>query len=56
MFGRSKTVVLAATMLDAGYLMLDILEFASSEIGKHPVSSNQYPKSPHIINDFHYNG
>ena len=55
MFGRDKTVVFTATMLDAGYLMLDILEFSASEVRKHPVSRNQYPGSRDITNDFHYN-
>jgi hypothetical protein len=39
MFDRNKTAVIAATILDAGYWMLDIPEFAVSEIQKHPVSS-----------------
>jgi hypothetical protein len=55
-------------MLDAGYLMLDIPEFAASEIQRHPVSSLpgrsseraksgiQYPGSRHTNNDFDYNG
>ena len=55
-FGIRKTVVFTATMLDAGYLMLDILEFPTSEIQKHPVSRNQYPGSLNITNDLHYNG
>ena len=54
--GIKKTVVVAATMLDAGYLMLDILEFPTSEIEKHPVSRNQYPGSRNIASDLHYNG
>jgi hypothetical protein len=36
MFVISKDVVFTATILDAGYLMLDILEFPSSEIQKYP--------------------
>ena len=36
MFGISKTIVFSATILDAGYLMLDILEFPTSEIQKYP--------------------
>jgi hypothetical protein len=51
-------------MLDAGYWMLDIPEFAGSEMQKHPVSSlpgrsperaktgNQYPGSRNIANAF----
>ena len=54
MFGISKTVVFSATILDAGYLMLDILEFPTSEIRKYPVSRNQYPGSRNITNDLHY--
>ena len=50
-----KTVVFSTTMLDAGYLMLDILEFPPSEIEKHPVSRNQYPGSRNIASDLHYN-
>ena len=38
MFEISNTVVFGETILDAGYAMLDILEFAESEIWKHPVS------------------
>jgi hypothetical protein len=61
MFGRSKTVVITG-------MMLDILEFAESEIQQHPVSSlprrsseraktgNQYPGSRNIANHLHYNG
>ena len=64
MFGISKTVVFSATILDAGYLMLDILEFPTSEIQKYPdfgelsrvASRNQYPGSLNITNDLHYNG
>jgi hypothetical protein len=41
MFRRSKTVDFIGAMLDAGYLMLDIPEFAGSEIQKHPVSRIQ---------------
>ena len=51
----SKTVVFTATMLDAGYLMLDILKFPTSEIEKHPVARNQYPGSRNITNALHYN-
>jgi len=44
--------------------MLDIPEFAESEIQQHPdfgelsrvVSRNQYPGSRHIGNAFHHNG
>jgi len=43
-------------MLDAGYLMLDIPEFAGREIQKHPGSRNQDSGSRHIANAFHYNG
>jgi hypothetical protein len=68
MFSRNKTVVITGTMLDAGYLMLDIPEFAEREIAQHPVSSlpgrsseraktgNQYPGSRIIANAFDYNG
>jgi hypothetical protein len=56
MCGGSKTVIFSETMLDAGYLMLEILEFAKSEIHKHAVSRNQYPGSRNITNDFHYYG
>ena len=54
MSGIRKTVVFTATMLDAGYLMLDILKFPTSEIEKHPVARNQYPGSRNITNDLHY--
>jgi membrane protein CcdC involved in cytochrome C biogenesis len=40
MFGRTKTVVLTAKMLDAGYLMLDIMEFTASGI-RYPESGIQ---------------
>ena len=43
-------------MLDTRYWMLDIPEFAESEIQKHPVSRNQYPGSRNIANAFHHNG
>ena len=52
--GIRKAVVFTATMLDAGYLMLDILKFPTSEIEKHPVARNQYPGSRNITNDLHY--
>jgi len=55
-FGIGKTAVFTATMLDAGYLMLDKLAFPASEIQKHPVSRNQYPGSRNITNDLHYSG
>jgi hypothetical protein len=56
MWGGSKTVVFTGTMLDAGYLMLDIPEFAESEIQQHPGSRNQDPGSRNIAKDFHCNG
>jgi len=37
MWGRRKAADFPGTMLDAGYLMLDIVEFAEGEILKHPV-------------------
>jgi hypothetical protein len=52
----NKAVLFTGTMLDAGYLMLDILKFADSEIQQHPVSRNQYPGSRHVANAFHCNG
>ena len=63
MFGISKTLDFTATILDAGYLILDILKFPTSEIRKHPdfgelsrvVSRNQYPGSRNITHDLHYN-
>ena len=54
MFGISKSVIFTATILDAGYLMLDILRFPTSEIQKYPVSRDQYPGSRNITNDLHY--
>jgi hypothetical protein len=39
MFGLCKTVVFTATILNAGYLMLDILKFPASEIRKHPAEA-----------------
>ena len=54
MSDRRNTVVFTATMLDAGYLMLDILEFAASEVQKHIVSSNQDQGSRNITNVVHY--
>jgi hypothetical protein len=53
MWNRRKTFDFTETMLDAGYWMLDIPEFAGSEVQKHPVSRNQYPGSRNIANDFH---
>jgi len=43
-------------MLDTGSLMLDIAEFAESEILKNPVSRNQDPGSRNIANAFYHNG
>ena len=53
---RSETIDFKGMMLDDGYLMLDIPEFAESEIQQHPVSRNQYPGSRHIGNVFHHSG
>jgi hypothetical protein len=36
--------------------MLDIAEFAESEIQKHQVSRNQYPGSRNISDAYHHNG
>ena len=55
MLGSSKAVDYTGTMLDAGYLMLDIAEFTRSEIQKHPVSRIKYPGSRNIANGFHCN-
>jgi len=43
MFGIGKIVVFSAAILDSGYLMLDILEFPTSEIQniQHPETSIQ---------------
>jgi len=43
-------------MLDAGYLMLDIPEFAGTEIQKNPASSIKYPGSLSIAKGVHHNG
>jgi hypothetical protein len=55
MWGRNKTVNFIETMLDAGYLMLDILEFTRSKSQKHPVSRIKDPGSRNIANGFHRN-
>jgi hypothetical protein len=56
MCDRRKTLYSTGTMLDTRYWMLDIGEFAGSEIQKHPVSRNQYPGSRNIANAFHHSG
>jgi len=62
-WNRSKTVDYTRVMLDAGYLMPDVPEFAGSEIQKYPdfgelsrvVSRIKYPGSCNIANGFHPN-
>ena len=43
-------------MLDAGYLMLDFPDLATSEIQKHPLSRNQYSGSRNIASNFQFAG